>query len=103
MKARSLLSMVCVTLGLAFVGTAFAQGTGPAAGVPAVPAGVGAGIGAGLALIGAGLGIGRIGGSVVESIARQPEAASSMMTPMYVTAGMIEGAAFFALIVCIAK
>ena len=33
---------------------------------------MGAAIGAGLAAIGAGLGIGRIGGSAMESIARQP-------------------------------
>jgi F0F1-type ATP synthase membrane subunit c/vacuolar-type H+-ATPase subunit K len=36
---------------------------------------MGAGIGAGLAAIGAGLGIGRIGGSAMEGVARQPEAA----------------------------
>ena len=35
-----------------------------------------ASIGAGLAVIGAGLGIGRIGGSAMEAIARQPEAAA---------------------------
>lgn len=34
----------------------------------------GAVIGAGLAAMGAGIGIGRIGGSALESIARQPEA-----------------------------
>ena len=33
-----------------------------------------AGVGAGLAVIGAGLGIGRIGGSAMDAIARQPEA-----------------------------
>jgi F-type H+-transporting ATPase subunit c len=33
-----------------------------------------AAIGAGLAVIGAGLGIGRIGGSAMDAIARQPEA-----------------------------
>ena len=35
---------------------------------------MGAAIGAGLAAIGAGLGIGRIGGSAMDGIARQPEA-----------------------------
>ncbi len=35
-----------------------------------------AAIGAGLAAIGAGLGIGKIGGSAMDGIARQPEAAS---------------------------
>jgi F-type H+-transporting ATPase subunit c len=34
---------------------------------------MGAAIGAGLSAIGAGIGIGRIGGSAMESIARQPE------------------------------
>ena len=34
---------------------------------------VGAALGAGLAVIGAGLGIGKIGGSAMEAIARQPE------------------------------
>ena len=33
-----------------------------------------AAVGAGLAVIGAGLGIGRIGGSAMDAIARQPEA-----------------------------
>lgn len=55
-------------------------------------------VGAGLAVIGAGVGIGRIGGSTVESIARQPEAAGTLFTPMIITAAMIEGAAFFAII-----
>ena len=35
---------------------------------------LGAAIGAGLAVIGAGVGIGKIGGSAMEAIARQPEA-----------------------------
>ena len=41
--------------------------------VPNIGIGYGiAALGAGLAAVGAGLGIGRIGGSAVESIARQP-------------------------------
>lgn len=60
-------------------------------------------IGAGLAIVGAGIGIGRIGGSMVESIARQPEAAGAMFTPMIITAAMIEGAAFFAIIAAFVK
>lgn len=58
----------------------------------------GAGIGAGLAVIGAGIGIGRIGGSAVESMARQPEVAGQINTAMIVTAAMIEGAALFAVL-----
>ncbi len=60
---------------------------------------LGAGIGVGLVIMGAGAGIGRIGGSAVESIARQPEVADKVFTPMILTAALIEGAAFFALII----
>ena len=57
--------------------------------------------GAGLILIGAGLGIGRIGAAAVESIARQPEASGDIRGGMILAAALIEGATFFALIVCI--
>lgn len=59
---------------------------------------IGAGLGAGLAVIGAGIGIGRVGGSAVESMARQPEVAGQINTAMIVTAAMIEGAALFAVL-----
>jgi F-type H+-transporting ATPase subunit c len=62
-----------------------------------------AAVGAGLAIIGAGLGIGKIGASACESMARQPEMASSVQTAMIIAAALIEGAAFFALIVCLIK
>ena len=62
-------------------------------------AGFGA-LGAGLVLIGGGLGIGRIGGSAVESIARQPEAAGQISTAMIITAAMVEGATLFGVVVC---
>jgi F-type H+-transporting ATPase subunit c len=62
---------------------------------------MGAGIGAGIAAIGAGLGIGRIGGSAVEAIARQPEAAGDIRTNMILTAAFIEGVALFAVVVCL--
>ena len=55
-------------------------------------------IGAG---IGAGLGIGNIGGHAMEAIARQPEAASNIRINMIIIAALVEGAAFFALIVCL--
>ena len=62
---------------------------------------IGAGIGAGLAAVGAGLGIGNIGGHAMEAIARQPEAASNIRINMIIIAALVEGAAFFALIVCL--
>lgn len=60
---------------------------------------IGLGIGAGLVILGAGFGIGRIGGQAVEAMSRQPEAASNIQTGMIIAAALIEGAAFFALIV----
>jgi len=62
---------------------------------------MGAGIGAGIAAIGAGIGIGRIGGSAMESIARQPEAVGDIRSNMIVAAALIEGVAFFAIVVCL--
>ena len=59
-----------------------------------------AAVGAGLAVIGAGLGIGRIGGSAMDAIARQPEATNKIQTAMIISAALIEGATFFGLIVC---
>ena len=57
--------------------------------------------GAGVTILGAGYGIGRIGAAAVESMARQPEAIGSINGAMIVAAALIEGATFFALIVCI--
>jgi F-type H+-transporting ATPase subunit c len=63
-------------------------------------ANLGAAVGAGLVIIGAGFGIGRIGGQAVEGMSRQPEAAGNIQTAMIISAALIEGATFFALIVC---
>jgi len=60
---------------------------------------LGGAIGAGLAIIGGGAGIGRIGGSAVEAIARQPEAAGQISNAMIITAALIEGATLFAVVV----
>jgi F-type H+-transporting ATPase subunit c len=61
---------------------------------------MGAGIGAGLAVLGAGLGIGKIGGSAMEGMARQPEMAGKIQTGMLIASALIEGAALFAIAVC---
>ncbi|MBU0618133.1 MAG: ATP synthase F0 subunit C [Planctomycetes bacterium] len=63
--------------------------------------GIGAGIGAGLVVMGGAAGIGRVGGSAVESMARQPEAGGTINTAMLITAAMIEGATLFAVVVCL--
>jgi F-type H+-transporting ATPase subunit c len=64
-------------------------------------AGVGAGLGAAITIIGAGYGFGRIGSAALESMARQPEVAGNIQTGMIIIAALLEGATFFALIVCI--
>jgi len=63
-------------------------------------ANLGGAIGAGLAVMGGAAGIGRIGGSAVESMARQPEASGNISTAMIITAAMIEGATLFAVLGC---
>jgi F-type H+-transporting ATPase subunit c len=60
-------------------------------------------IGVGLVMIGAGFGISWIGRAAVESMARQPEVAGNIQTGMIISAALIEGATFFALIVCMIR
>ncbi|MCK4659870.1 MAG: ATP synthase F0 subunit C [Phycisphaerae bacterium] len=60
---------------------------------------LGGAIGAGLVIMGGAAGIGRVGGSAVESMARQPEASGNISTAMIITAAMIEGATLFAVVV----
>ena len=50
---------------------------------------LGCGIGAGIATIGAGLGIGKIGGSAMDAIARQPEATGKIQTNMILTSAVL--------------
>ena len=56
-------------------------------------------IGAGLVIIGAATGIGWLTRSAVESMARQPETAGNIQTAMIISAALIEGVTFFALII----
>ncbi len=58
-----------------------------------------AAIGAGIAAMAAGVGIGRIGGSALESIARQPESVNDIRASMILAAALVEGAAFFAMVI----
>lgn len=91
-----ILSMLAVAVGTILLATpAFAaDGAGVA---------FSASFGAGLTIIGAGYGFAKIGGAALESIARQPEAAGDIRGAMIVAAALLEGATFFALIVCISK
>lgn len=59
-----------------------------------------AGLGAGLGVIGAGYGIGRLAASAMEGIARQPQMAGDIRISMIIAAALIEGIAFFALVLC---
>ncbi|PLK44275.1 MULTISPECIES: F0F1 ATP synthase subunit C [Emticicia] len=61
----------------------------------------GAALGAGLAAIGAGLGLGKIGGSALEGVARQPEAANKIQTMMIIIAALVEAVALFAAVICL--
>ena len=61
---------------------------------------LGCGLGAGIATIVAGLGIGKIGGSAMDAIARQPEATGKIQTNMILTSAFVEGVALFAVVAC---
>lgn len=85
---------------LAVPAVAMAQTTA----APEVSIGTGlAVIGAGLAVLGAGRGIGQIGGSALESIARQPEAGGRIAANMIIAAALVEGATLFAIVVAFLK
>ncbi len=62
---------------------------------------LGAAIGAGIAVLGAGLGIGRIGGSAMDAMARQPKESSNLRTNMIIAAALVEGVALIAIVVCL--
>ena len=100
--SKLILAFLVVGLALSFAPAAFAQeahGADAAASSASGLAKMGGAIGAGLAVIGAGLGIGRIGGSAVEAMARQPEISGTINNTMIVAAALIEGAALFAVVV----
>jgi F-type H+-transporting ATPase subunit c len=59
-----------------------------------------AGFGAAFSAMAASYGIGRIGSSAMEAIARQPEAGADIRSNMIVSAALIEGVSFFAVVVC---
>lgn len=97
------LVIICLTIFLAAT-PAMAQEDGAADAAASASGGFsmdfGKPFGAGLVMIGAALGIARIGGQAVEGMSRQPEASGNIQTAMIIAAALIEGATFFALIVC---
>jgi F-type H+-transporting ATPase subunit c len=64
---------------------------------------LGSAFAAGMVILGAAYGISRIGATAVDSMARQPEVAANIQMAMIVSAALIEGATFFALIVCMIR
>ena len=106
-KLTSIVLLVVIFMAMAVPAFAQAEKAPAENGAEAAPSAApwqilaGASAGAGLVILGAGYGIGRIGSSAVESIARQPEVAGSVQTAMVITAALIEGVTFFALIVCL--
>lgn len=100
------LSLLVLFVLLLCAAPALAQDAAPAAGAGAVTTaddGVGFNaryLGIGLVVIGAGYGIGKLAGSALESMARQPEVAGNIQTAMIIAAALIEGFTFFALVIC---
>ena len=86
-------SVVLLTIVVVFAlaTPAFAQGSGTT---------FSGAFGCGLVVSGAGYGIGRLAGSALESMARQPEVAGSIQTAMIIAAALIEGFTFYALFIC---
>ena len=104
-KFLNLIAILTILALPAFVMAADPE-AGPAgnAANPGVSTGSGlAVLGAGLAVVGAGLGIGRIGGSAMEGIARQPEAGARIAANMIIAAALVEGATLFAIVVAFLK
>lgn len=62
---------------------------------------LGAAVGVGIAVLGAGIGIGKIGGSAMEAMARQPEASGDLRMNMIIAAALVEGVALIAIVVCL--
>lgn len=60
----------------------------------------GGAIGAGLVILGAAFGFGKIGAAALDGMARQPEAANKIQPAMIIIAALLEGATFFALLIC---
>ena len=58
-----------------------------------------AALAAGVAALGAGIGIGHIGNGAMQAMARQPESINDLRANMILMAALVEGAAFFAMVI----
>jgi len=59
-----------------------------------------AGLGAGMVILGAAFGIGKLAAAAMDASGRQPEVAPQVRTSMIISAALIEGVTFFALVIC---
>lgn len=62
---------------------------------------LGAALGASISVLGAGIGIGQIGAHAMDAIARQPEKAGDIRSTMIIACALVEGVAFFAVIIAL--
>ena len=94
-------AVLAIGLMLLAHGTASAQAPANATGTVAAEAPFSdlRALGVGLVILGAAMGIGGLTKSAVESMARQPETAANIQTAMIISAALIEGVTFFALII----
>ena len=93
---KTTLSVLPVAAALLALATpAFAQ----EAASPAFHANTGAGIAMGLAVLGGGLGQGLTARGMLESVSRNPQAATKLNAPFYVGMAFIESLCLFALVV----
>jgi F-type H+-transporting ATPase subunit c len=99
--AKTLSMSVAMVLMLAT--SVFAQAAGATGGGANGWIEFGGPFGVGLTVIGAAYGIGKLAGSALESMARQPEVAGSIQTAMIIAAALIEGFTFYALFICSSK
>ena len=101
------LKSAALALGMLLVaqGSVFAQATAAPVVAPVVqgPFSDLLSIGIGLVIFGAALGIGGLTKAAVESMSRQPEIAGNIQTAMIISAALIEGVTFFALIILLIK
>ena len=93
-------ALLVVGLMLLVSSPAFAQGEAAASGSVAKGLiGLGAGLAIGLAAFGGGLGQGRVAGSELEGIARNPGAADKMFVPFILGLAFIESLVLYAFVI----
>ena len=101
MKTKNILSLLVGTTLMLLASVAFAQDSAieTAKASQAGLIAIGAGLGLGLAAFGGGLGQGRAAAAALEGIARNPDAAGKLFTPMILGLALIESLVIYSLII----